>query len=142
GNDCKHNKDQKMNDYKGNILLFNTEPDKDAGLYDRWIPDDNPFNAIRQNAVYSYGHRNPQGLAYALVGNSGRLYESEHGPYSDDEINIIEQGKNYGHPLIIGFADGNYDNLAAGVTEHESLPGVWHTTYPQIGSEQDNVKAI
>lgn len=142
GNAGRTNHAQQRDDYEGKILRFNTEPDKDTGLYDRWIPNDNPFNSTRQNGVYSYGHRNPQGLAYALVGNSGRLYESEHGPYSDDEINIIEQGKNYGHPLIIGFADGNYDSLAAGVTEHESLPGIWHSTYPQIRSEQNNAKNI
>jgi glucose/arabinose dehydrogenase len=70
------------------------------------------------------------------------LYSSEHGPFSDDEINIIEKGKNYGHPLIIGYPDGNYNGLAAGVSNHDSLPGKWHTTYPFIKSEQENVKLI
>jgi glucose/arabinose dehydrogenase len=123
-------------------LRFNTVPDADKGNYDRWIPNDNPFNTAQQSAVYSYGHRNPQGLAYAVTGNSGKLFSSEHGPYSDDEINIIEKGKNYGHPVVIGFADGNYDSLAAGVTDHDQLPGIWHTTYPQIKSERENAKAI
>lgn len=128
--------------YEGKILRFNTEPDKDTGIYDCWIPNDNPFNTARQSAVYSYGHRNPQGLAYAVTGGTGKLYESEHGPFSDDEINIIERGRNYGHPLVIGFADGNYDSLAAGVTPNAQLPGTWHTAYPQIVSERENAKAM
>ncbi|HWB91464.1 MAG TPA: PQQ-dependent sugar dehydrogenase [Puia sp.] len=146
--------------YEGKILRFNTEPDNDAGAYDRWIPNDNPFNepstiphpsdpghraaghALHQNAVWTYGHRNPEGLAYAVIGRVGRLYSSEHGPYSDDEINIIEKAKNYGHPLIIGFADGNYDGLAAGVTNYRTLPGQWHTSYPPILSERANRKAL
>ena len=142
GNAGRPNHAQQTSYYEGKILRFNIEPDEDSDPYDRWIPNDNPFNANRQSAVYSYGHCNPQGLAYAVVGDSGRLYESEHGPYSDNEINIIEQGKNYGHPLIIGFADGNYDSLAAGVTAHETLPGTWHTAYPFIESEQENKSAI
>lgn len=63
------------------------------------IPEDNPFG----NAVYSYGHRNPQGLAWD---DSGRLWSAEHGPSGvpccHDEINLIEKGKNYGWPDIIG----------------------------------------
>ena len=133
---------QQKDDYEGKILRFNLEPDNDKNSYDKWIPDNNPFNEKKQNAVYSYGHRNPEGLAYAVVGGSGRIYESEHGPYSDDEVNIIEEGKNYGHPLVIGYADGNYDGLAAGVTSHQSLPGTWHTAYPQIESEKENAKRM
>ncbi len=142
GNASRPNHAQQKDDYEGKILRFNTEPDGDRDAFDKWIPNDNPFNSTRQNAVYSSGHRNPQGLVYAVVGGSGKMYESEHGPYSDDEINIIERGKNYGHPLVIGYADGNYDGLAAGVTSHQSLPGTWHTAYPQIGSEKDNAQRI
>jgi glucose/arabinose dehydrogenase len=60
------------------------------------VPADNPFvstpNAVP--TIWSYGHRNPQGLAWDPV--SGRLWESEHGPTAGDEINIIERGHNYG----------------------------------------------
>ncbi len=129
--------------YEGKILRFNIEPDANQNPFDKWIPADNPFNtSSRQNAVWSLGHRNPQGLFYAVVNGKGILYSSEHGPFSDDEINIIEKGKNYGHPLIIGYPDGNYNGLAAGVSNHDHLPGQWHTTYPQIKSEQENVKLI
>jgi len=136
---------QQKDCYEGKILRFNTEPDGDPDVFDRWIPNDNPFNGLRvsrQNAVWSYGHRNPEGLAYAVIDGVGRLYSSEHGPYSDDEINIIEKGKNYGHPLVIGFADGNYDGLAAGVTNDKALPGRWHTSYPTIVSERVNRDAL
>ncbi|RNI25914.1 PQQ-dependent sugar dehydrogenase [Rufibacter latericius] len=129
--------------YEGKVLRFNMEPDTDKNQYDRWIPNDNPFtSAQRQNAVWSLGHRNAQGLAYALVGGTGRIYASEHGPFSDDEINVIERGKNFGHPLIIGYNDNNYNGLAAGVSNHTQLPGEWHTTYPTIKSEKENAAAI
>ncbi|MBO2012510.1 PQQ-dependent sugar dehydrogenase [Hymenobacter negativus] len=129
--------------YAGKVLRFNLAPDADTGPGDQWLPNDNPFGtASRQSAVWSYGHRNPQGLAYAVVGGTGHLYETEHGPFSDDEVNIIDRGGNYGHPLVIGYNDNNYNGLAAGVSAHASLPGTWHTTYPFIKSENANAAAI
>lgn len=62
------------------------------------IPNDNP---IANSPVYSWGHRNPQGLFFA----NGFLYSSEHGPNTDDEINIIEKGGNYGWPDVKGFCN-------------------------------------
>lgn len=56
------------------------------------IPQDNPFS---NSPVYSYGHRNPQGLAWDGKGN---LYETEEGPTRNDEINLIKAGQNYGWP--------------------------------------------
>jgi aldose sugar dehydrogenase len=64
------------------------------------VPVDNPFVG-RQGAkpeIWSYGHRNPQGLAFHPA--TGRLWEHEHGPRGGDEINIIEAGNNYGWPVI------------------------------------------
>ena len=77
-----------------------------------------------------------------MINGKWIIYSSEHGPFSDDEINIIEKGKNYGHPLIIGYPDDNYNGLAAGVSDHDSLPGKWHTSYPYIKSETENLKII
>ncbi|MEX2014518.1 MAG: PQQ-dependent sugar dehydrogenase [Candidatus Saccharimonadales bacterium] len=63
------------------------------------IPGDNPFD----NAVYSFGHRNPQGLAWD---DRGRLWATEHGPSGldsgNDELNLIKKGANYGWPIIKG----------------------------------------
>ena len=75
----------------GKILRINS---------DGTVPTDNPFNS----PVFSYGHRNPQGLAW---NENGILVSSEHGPsgergYAHDEINVIERGKNYGWPIIVG----------------------------------------
>lgn len=65
---------------------------------DGTIPADNP---IPNSPVWTSGHRNPQGLV--LVGN--KLFSSEHGPDSDDEINIIQKGRNYGWPNVKGFCN-------------------------------------
>ena len=64
------------------------------------IPADNPFagSTDKQASIYSYGHRNPQGLAFHP--QTGVLWEHEHGPRGGDEINIIEKGTNYGWPVI------------------------------------------
>jgi len=64
------------------------------------IPDDNPFLS-RDNAlpeIWSYGHRNPQGLLYD--NNSDNLWSIEHGPRGGDEINLVVKGANYGWPVI------------------------------------------
>lgn len=67
---------------------------------DGTIPDDNPFvdqnNAV--GSIYSYGHRNPQGMA--LHPATGDIWSHEHGPQGGDELNIIGKGKNYGWPVI------------------------------------------
>ncbi len=85
---------QNVNALNGKILRLNS---------DGSIPSDNPFP---NSYVYSYGHRNPQGLAWQPGTN--RLYETEHGPSGAapdccrDEVNLIEPGKNYGWPEITG----------------------------------------
>jgi PQQ-dependent dehydrogenase (s-GDH family) len=86
--------------YEGKILRLNL---------DGSIPDDNPvLNGVRSH-VFSYGHRNPQGMAF---GPDGRLYASEHGQDTDDEVNRIEAGRNYGWPLIAGRRDDEYYTYA------------------------------
>jgi len=64
------------------------------------IPKDNPFTSTENSrkAIYSYGHRNPQGMI--THPKTGEIWVHEHGPRGGDEINIIKAGKNYGWPLI------------------------------------------
>ena len=75
---------QDLNSLAGKILRINE---------DGTIPQDNPFS---NSAVYAYGFRNAQGLAWAP--NSGALYSSDQGGAGNDEINLISPGKNYGWP--------------------------------------------
>ena len=67
------------------------------------IPNDNPQIEGVRSHVFTYGHRNPQGIDF---GPDGTLYESEHGPKTDDEINILKAGANYGWPHVAGMKDG------------------------------------
>lgn len=78
---------QDLTSLAGKILRINL---------DGSIPEDNPF---MDSPVYSYGHRNPQGLAW---NSNGLLYSSEHGQTAHDEINLILPGANYGWPIIQG----------------------------------------
>jgi len=78
---------QDKNSVAGKILRINS---------DGSIPEDNPFS---DSPIYSYGHRNPQGLDWD---DSGNLLATEHGPRQHDEINVIVPGANYGWPDIIG----------------------------------------
>jgi glucose/arabinose dehydrogenase len=82
---------QNLSSKNGKVLRVNL---------DGSIPSDNPDP---MNAVWSFGHRNAQGLVF--VGDS--LYSSEHGPANDDEINIIHRGANYGWPEVEGECDSD-----------------------------------
>ncbi len=91
-------------DYQGKILRLNI---------DGSIPEDNPVIDGVRSHIYSYGHRNPQGLVFAP---DGTLYAAEHGPSTDDEVNRIEAGKNYGWPNVAGYPDDqlySFENWAA-----------------------------
>ncbi len=89
GDAAQANLAQDLNSLNGKILRLNL---------DGSIPEDNPY---QNSYIWSWGHRNPQGLVNA----NGILYSSEHGPANDDELNIIYQGRNYGWPLVHGFCD-------------------------------------
>ncbi|RXK59227.1 T9SS type A sorting domain-containing protein [Lacibacter luteus] len=109
-NISRTNNSQNLSVYEGKILRFNTELESGS-----WIPADNPFTSGGQpTAVFSFGHRNAQGLVWGNVNGTSILYSSEHGPYSDDEINIIESGRNYGWPQVSGYCDGNYNGRNIG----------------------------
>ncbi len=79
--------------YEGKVLRI--------GL-DGSIPADNPVLEGVRSHVYSYGHRNAQGL---ILAPDGKIYASEHGPSMDDELNLIQAGKNYGWPYVAGYRD-------------------------------------
>jgi glucose/arabinose dehydrogenase len=128
----------------GTLLLTNGEHftdrdmaqtfDNDLGKIVRITPDgaappDNPF-ANKPGArpeIWSYGHRNPQGLAINPA--DGKLWEQEHGAMGGDEINIIEKGHNYGWPLVS--YGKNYGGTPVG-TGKATIEGVddprWHWT--------------
>jgi glucose/arabinose dehydrogenase len=117
-NAFRTNNAQNTDVYEGKVLRLNTESDGDAddGAFAPWIPNDNPFqNSVtgKVNAVYSYGHRNSQGLVWANISGNWVLYNSEHGDKTDDEVNIIESGRNYGWPKVAGMCDDNYNDTDA-----------------------------
>lgn len=65
------------------------------------IPDDNPVLKGVKSHVFTFGHRNPQGMVFV----DDILYSVEHGPSTDDELNILVAGGNYGWPYVAGFKD-------------------------------------
>jgi len=82
---------QDITDHAGSVIRLHD---------DGRIPNDNPF-VNRRNArpeIFSYGHRNPQGIA--LHPNSGEVWLHEHGPQGGDELNRVRSGENYGWPII------------------------------------------
>jgi aldose sugar dehydrogenase len=84
------------------------------------IPKDDPF-VNRPGAlpgIWTYGHRNPQGLAFSPV--TGELWEAEHGPRGGDELNVLQRGHNYGWPVIT--YGMNYDGTP--ITDHTAQPGM------------------
>ena len=97
---------------------------------DGTIPKDNPFynDGNAKKAIYSYGHRNPQGMFKHPV--SGKIWTNEHGPRGGDEINIIEKGKNYGWPKITYGI--NYSGTT--ITKNKSLPNMEQPLYYWIPS--------
>lgn len=89
------------------------------------IPEDNPFTnqPDAKPAIFSYGHRNPQGLAKHP--KTGQIWEHEHGPRGGDEINIIQKGKNYGWPVITYGI--NY--IGTKITDETARPGMEQPLY-------------
>ncbi len=97
---------------------------------DGTIPTDNPFynTANAKQAIYSYGHRNQQGMA--IHPDTRQIWTNEHGPQGGDEINIINKGKNYGWPVITYGI--NYDNTI--ITEKKNMEGMEQPLYYYIPS--------
>ncbi|MFC7366788.1 PQQ-dependent sugar dehydrogenase [Vreelandella zhaodongensis] len=101
---------QSLKNHIGSIVRLNA---------DGSVPDDNPLvgREDAQSEIYSYGHRNVQGLVFDE--NNQRLIAHEHGPRGGDELNIIEVGANYGWPI----ATGGLDYTGARVTPFSEYPG-------------------
>ena len=94
------------------------------------IPEDNPFyqTSKAKKAIYSYGHRNPQGLT--IHPQTGVLWAHEHGPRGGDELNIIEPGLNYGWPIITYGI--NYNGTT--ITEQTENPDMQQPQYYWVPS--------
>jgi len=144
GNQPRTENAQNLNVYEGKILRFNLEPDTDAAdatdPFNRWIPNDNPYtNSVtgKVTAIYTYGHRNAQGIVWGRINLGDSLYSSEHGPQSDDEVNIITRGKNYGHPYVMGYCDGNFNGISNGPYTPSASNGEQNAcaTYGLYGSQ-------
>ena len=89
------------------------------------IPKDNPYvghNGVKE-AIYTYGNRNPQGIAKNPV--TGAIWAHEHGPKGGDEINIIKKGANYGWPVVTYGID--YDDTT--ISKETTKPGIENPIY-------------
>ena len=113
---------QNINALNGKVLRLNI---------DGTIPADNPFP---NNPVWTYGHRNPQGLV--MVNNI--LYSSEHGPDIEDELNIIEKGRDYGWPDVKGPCDGSELSFCAANNIKEPIWSSGNSTIAVCGLDYYN----
>ena len=114
---------QKLSNHFGKIIR----------LYDDGrVPPDNPFvntkNALPE--IWSYGHRNPQGMGFHPV--TGDLWISEHGPQGGDEINIVKPGHNYGWPIITYGEEYGGGKIGAGITHKDGLDQPVYFYVPSI----------
>jgi glucose/arabinose dehydrogenase len=114
---------QDLNTHMGKIVRL-----RDDGT----VPPDNPYvgKAGHKPEIYSYGHRNPQGIT--IHPQTGEVWASEHGPLGGDEVNILQPGRNYGWPLVT-FGRG-YDGKA--ITEENTRDGIEQPRFywvPSIG---------
>ncbi len=105
-----------------------TDLGKIVRLYDDGrIPNDNPLvgRAGARPEIWSYGHRNPHGLAFHP--QTGELWESEHGPLGGDEINVIKRGLNYGWPTVTFGREYDGGPVGDGLTQAPGMePPVFH----------------
>jgi glucose/arabinose dehydrogenase len=105
------NRAQDLGDLAGKVVRL-----KDDGS----VPADNPFvgRAGARPEIFTFGHRNPQGLA--MHPETGRMWETEHGPRGGDELNLLKAGANYGWPR----ATHGIDYSGAVISPNKSLPGM------------------
>lgn len=108
---------QDLDSPNGKILRYNI---------DGTIPEDNLFPG---SAVWAWGLRNPQGFVYA----NGQLYNSDHGDATDDEVNLIRKGANYGWPFVEGYVDNDKEIGFASQTEVADPMKAWTPTIAPAG---------
>lgn len=120
----EQNKAQRLDLHNGKVFRL---------LDDGRIPPDNPFvnqpGAVA--ATWSWGHRNPQGLAFDA--SSGRLWSTEHGPRGGDELNVIRRGANYGWPVITFGINYNGTKITD-LTAKEGMEQPQYQWTPSIGA--------
>ena len=119
------NKDQaqSLSRHAGSVIRINT---------DGSVPEDNPFvgqSGVRPE-IYSYGHRNPQGLA--VHPETGRVWTQEHGPQGGDEVNLIQAGVNYGWPEITWGVNYGGRPINGGLREQDGMAQPVHFWDPSI----------
>ncbi|MBT1687492.1 PQQ-dependent sugar dehydrogenase [Dawidia soli] len=115
---------QKLSNHLGKVLRLNE---------DGTVPTDNPFVGIdsARSEIWSYGHRNPQGLVYDAATET--LWDVEHGPKGGDELNKVEKGRNYGWPVITYGI--NYDGTPiTDITAKEGMEQPVHYWVPSIAT--------
>ena len=116
------NNAQNLSNHSGTIIRLNL---------DGSIPKDNPFinNQDFLPQIYSYGHRNPQGIFYDL--KNDKLWEVEHGPRGGDEVNLIKSAQNYGWPLV-SLGKEYISNSSIGVEKKEGFIDAKKVYIPSI----------
>ena len=113
---------QDINTHAGSILRLHV---------DGTVPKDNPFvNKDGLDEIYSFGHRNPQGLFYDKYNK--KLYAIEHGPRGGDEINVIKKGANYGWPIISHGKEYGGPNAVGEGTHKEGVEDALKVYIPSI----------
>ncbi|MGQ0740020.1 MAG: PQQ-dependent sugar dehydrogenase [Bacteroidota bacterium] len=117
---------QNTSSVNGKILRLNL---------DGTVPGDNP---VAGNPYWSFGHRNPQGLVFA----NNILYSSEHGPNTDDEVNIIEKGRNYGWPNVPGYCDAGAEQTFCTANNVKEPIKAWTPTTAACGLDYYNHNLI
>jgi glucose/arabinose dehydrogenase len=90
------------------------------------IPKDNPFRRTKDAlpSIFSYGHRNPQGLS--IHPETGQIWASEHGPLGGDELNLIQPGTNYGWPIITYGKNYNGTPITEFVRKADMEQPIWY----------------
>lgn len=118
---------QNLSRVEGKVLRMNL---------DGSVPADNPISG---SLLFTWGHRNPQGL---VISDNGRIYISEHGPNNDDEINILRKDRNYGWPIVEGYCDSPTENNYCNSMDITEPIKAWTPTIAVAGIDYYNHSSI